>query len=893
MGMVKMLGKRRISLQWLIVLIFLAVAVFPLLAVGFTALNTIADEREQFAVTQINNQVNQVLIMQDEVDELLQRIAPTNTTRTLVLESLYQKKLATESPIDVIKYLIMVNDAIPQPHTIDIVSLERVVYSSNGGNEYPPELIQSWVKSIPAQKSQAYFKGNLMIDEHQPSVTMVTSIQPIYRSTNSIAPESIIGFVVIHFTFDGIFENPNLPEIYTSDEEISLLKTTSDPESILVQPTPLVPFNAGSEFLNGKSASVLVDSQFQVLSDVNGFVSKVGKLENILPAVLEESGTCQTGFNGIEYSIHYQKVKDIDSYLFDITNPNTLANLIMPYRGKTMIVIVLCLALIVLLGIVITFVVLTPIYQIVNSLDEIQAGTFDWSKRIKQTWMQEFDELVSLFNSFLDSQVSQKKTELALVSSESKYRSLFLNSPIPLVEEDVSGILDAIHITGLAGPQLLAFLRSNNAAVVDLVSRIRIIDANHAALTLLQAKDKEEIQENMINIYLKPGTPWFVDQVLEMMNRTPQFSQVIEIVSVKQRKMTLSIRWSVFPENLDAMDRVVVSMLDITEQEKANRLREALLNISQDADRLDSIQDLFESIHKTLSRLMDVNNFYIANYDEKTGMISFPYFVDEYDPKPPDREFGNGWTELVISSGKPVLITEPMVKTILLDDQQNMGTEPLCWLGVPLIVRDKTIGAVAVQSYSPRTSYTPEDRDLLMIIANQIALAVSEKQTEAKLIHASTHDELTGLFNRAYYETEIQRLGAGRNEPVGVVMMDIDGLKYTNDHFGHATGDILIREAARIIHKAFRSNDVVSRIGGDEFAVLLPESNQEVVEEAIRRVNSMIVENQPIGLPIKLVLSAGGCTTEGRSLREAIVRADQQMYRNKLQKKMKSEQQMR
>ncbi len=88
-----------------------------------------------------------------------------------------------------------------------------------------------------------------------------------------------------------------------------------------------------------------------------------------------------------------------------------------------------------------------------------------------------------------------------------------------------------------------------------------------------------------------------------------------------------------------------------------------------------------------------------------------------------------------------------------------------------------------------------------MIIANQIALAISEKKTEAKLIHASTHDELTGLYNRAYYEAEIQRLKAGRNEPVGVIMMDIDGLKFTNDHFGHAAGDLLIRESARIIHE--------------------------------------------------------------------------------------------
>ncbi len=370
--------------------------------------------------------------------------------------------------------------------------------------------------------------------------------------------------------------------------------------------------------------------------------------------------------------------------------------------AKHLAVLILCLALILLFGFAIRFVVLAPIFEIVKSLNEIQTGTFDWSKRVKASWLQEFDELVRLFNHSLDSQDLQKKTERALMSSEAKYRSLFMNSPIPLVEEDLSGILDAVHEIGLAGEQLLTFLRNNHAAVVDLVQRIRIIDANREALRLLQAKNKEEIQASLINIYLKYGTPWFIEQVLQVVNRTPQFSQKITLVTMKQKEMTLATRWSVFPENLDAMDRVVISMLDVTEQEKSNKLREALLKISQDADTVELIHDLYESIHRTLARLMDVNNFYIANYDENTGIISFPYFVDEFDPTPPDREFGNGWTELVISSGKPVLITEPMVKTILLDDQNSMGTEPLCWLGVPLIVKEKTIGVVAVQSYSPR-----------------------------------------------------------------------------------------------------------------------------------------------------------------------------------------------
>jgi len=112
------------------------------------------------------------------------------------------------------------------------------------------------------------------------------------------------------------------------------------------------------------------------------------------------------------------------------------------------------------------------------------------------------------------------------------------------------------------------------------------------------------------------------------------------------------------------------------------------------------------------------------------------------------------------------------------------------------------------------------------------------KQMEEKLKELSTHDALTGLYNRGFFDEEMARLERGRQFPISVVMADVDHLKEVNDHQGHAVGDVILKRAAQIINTAFRAEDVVARIGGDEFAVILPNTNAASVENVLLRVRN-------------------------------------------------------
>lgn len=159
------------------------------------------------------------------------------------------------------------------------------------------------------------------------------------------------------------------------------------------------------------------------------------------------------------------------------------------------------------------------------------------------------------------------------------------------------------------------------------------------------------------------------------------------------------------------------------------------------------------------------------------------------------------------------------------------------------------------------------------------------KQTEEKLRYMSTHDPLTGLYNRAYFQEELERLEQGRQFPVSIVVSDIDKLKYVNDTLGHAAGDDLITRAALMLKGAFRAEDVVARIGGDEFAVLLPTADAVVVEEALARVMSKIEASNSSDVSFALSMSFGAATaSKGDRLEETLKLADKRMYQHKFKK---------
>jgi len=176
---------------------------------------------------------------------------------------------------------------------------------------------------------------------------------------------------------------------------------------------------------------------------------------------------------------------------------------------------------------------------------------------------------------------------------------------------------------------------------------------------------------------------------------------------------------------------------DITEQKQTEKVQAAVYKISEITNAAENLGELFQSIHSIISELMPALNFYIALYDPEAGLLSFPYFKDEYDEPPSPQPLRRGLTDYVLRHGEP-LLADP-AKFLELEksgEVESVGAPSIDWLGVPLKARDKTIGVMVVQTYTEGVRYKEEDRDMLMFVSTQAALAIERKRAEETLREA-------------------------------------------------------------------------------------------------------------------------------------------------------------
>ena len=201
--------------------------------------------------------------------------------------------------------------------------------------------------------------------------------------------------------------------------------------------------------------------------------------------------------------------------------------------------------------------------------------------------------------------------------------------------------------------------------------------------------------------------------------------------------------------------------------------------------------------------------------------------------------FGVGITGWAVEHREPVLSNQahldPRVEFV-----PGTPLEPEALIVVPLIARGALKGTLNVYRIGEDAFFTEEEFELAKRLGDAAALALDNAHIRARLEREAQTDSLTGLYNHRYFHERLRReltQAASEHENVALVMLDIDDFKKVNDVFGHAVGDEVLAELADHLRATVRTTDVVCRIGGEEFAVILPGSHEA---QAVALANRLV-----------------------------------------------------
>ncbi|MEX2116425.1 MAG: PAS domain S-box protein [Bacteroidota bacterium] len=173
---------------------------------------------------------------------------------------------------------------------------------------------------------------------------------------------------------------------------------------------------------------------------------------------------------------------------------------------------------------------------------------------------------------------------------------------------------------------------------------------------------------------------------------------------------------------------------DVTDRVRAEKLRSAVYRISQEAGYSPSMEVLFGKVHEIVGEVMPTRNFYISLYDETQNLISFPYSVDEKEAPSPPHKSGKGLTEYVIRTGATLLCNPARHQELINAGEAELVGEPSAiWLGVPLKINGKTVGAMVVQDYENEHAYGVREKQILEFVSGQVASAIQRRQAEEEL----------------------------------------------------------------------------------------------------------------------------------------------------------------
>lgn len=460
---------------------------------------------------------------------------------------------------------------------------------------------------------------------------------------------------------------------------------------------------------------------------------------------------------------------------------------------------------------------------------------------------------------------------------------IFNLAPIAMWIEDFSGVkalFDAWRGEGVT--DIRAFLREDLARVAACSQRIQLLDVNRKTLSLFEAHDADHLRANLATVFRDDMLETHINELAALFEGEQSFSSTTVNYTLSGRRLDIQLRGSILPGHEATLGKVLLTTEDITEREDARRA---------EADQRLYAEGIFEHSPVSLwvedfSRIKGLIEGVRASgiSDFRTFMDVHPEFVRQCMSEIRVIDVNKATLELFCAPDRMTLLHR--LGEVFRDAMEKPFREQLMELWNGNLFHHREVINYALDGSERHillhfSVFPGHDADWSRV---QIALTdiTARKKAEAYLEYLGKHDVLTKLYNRAFYAEEINRMERNSLRPVSAIIIDINGLKEANDQLGHDAGDALLRRFGEILNGAVLKPNHAARIGGDEFAVLMPGADAKVAGAMIETINALLTINNQFYSSAQLSMSCGSATSEpGESMESVVKRADQMMYEQK------------
>jgi diguanylate cyclase (GGDEF)-like protein/PAS domain S-box-containing protein len=470
--------------------------------------------------------------------------------------------------------------------------------------------------------------------------------------------------------------------------------------------------------------------------------------------------------------------------------------------------------------------------------------------------------------------------------SSADFESMFDFAPMSLWLEDYSGLkrlFEAWRRDGVI--DLVEHLNAEPQRVRECMAQLRVLSVNQRTLTMLGAASQAELLSRLDSVFRDDMSASVVYELGQLWRENLCFDNQTVNYALDGRRLDVHVRVRVLPGHEESWDRVLVSLDDVTARARADRLRLESERYARSLFDHSPVSLWVEDFSAVKGLLDDVRARGIRDF--ATFIKVHPEFVTRCMREIRVVDVNRETLRMFGATDKATLLEN--ISHIFRDEMHDSFAEQLqdLWEGKTQQQREVVNYSLSGDLVNIHMQFAVlEDRlatwDLVLVSLVDIT---ARKKAEAYLEYLGKHDVLTQLRNRTYYTEELNRLSRKGPWPVSVLAIDLNGLKPVNDEEGHAAGDALLRRVGEVLSKAVDEPGWPARTGGDEFAVVLPKTDERAAEATRERIESMLDFNNQFyagqsGHVLKLAIGLATCEA-GEQLDGALQRADRAMYEDK------------